>query len=382
MSSNVTEQIQCAAAIIRSFNWRKIITIVELDSNGGDSGTSAVLSEALLGSGVEIEHRLVLPPFASIMTDPQSFIHNDMKELASKNSRVFIVLKSSISMATHLFKEARRSGLIGIDSIWIVMDDIASLLHYLNTSSISSMEGVLGIKPYYSEKSPDFLLFNSQFMKAFRLEYPDADNFNIGIHALRAYDSITAVSRALVQLRSSNINGTSYNLLNTHLTEHFTGLSTNKINLHKELSEFSVYMLVNVVPNNHTDIGFWSPEIGFRKGLFNASCKRIIGSDNMGVLGDAVRWPGGITRVPKGWSMPNPGKKLRIGVPGNASFEKFVRVDWNRSSSEGQHSISGYCIDIFNEVVKILERSYPVPFEFWPTNCTYNELVEYVANGV
>ncbi|XP_074327042.1 glutamate receptor 2.5-like [Apium graveolens] len=383
VSSNVTEQIQCAAAIIRSFHWRKIITIIELDSNGGDSGTSAVLSEALLGSGVEIEHRLVLPPFASIMADPQTFVHNDMKELASKKSRVFIVLKSSMSMATHIFKEAQRSGLMGIDSVWIVMDDIASLLHYLNKTSISSMEGVLGIKPYFSEKSPDFLLLKSQFLKAFRLEYPDVDNLNIGIHALRAYDSITAVSRALVQLRSSNNNGSSYNLLKTHLAEHFTGLSTNKINLsNKELCKFSVYVLVNVVPNNYTDIGFWSPGFGFSKGLFNASsCKFLIGSDSMEVLADAVRWPGGITRVPKGWSMPSSGKKLRIGVPGNASFEKFVRVDWNTSSSEVQHSISGYCIDIFNEVVKILERSYPVPFEFWPKNCTYNELVEFVANG-
>ncbi|KAK1375400.1 Glutamate receptor [Heracleum sosnowskyi] len=381
VSSNVTEQIQCSAAIIRSFNWRKIITVIELDSNGGDSGTSAVLSEALLGSGVEIEHRLVLPPITSIMADPQSFIHNDMKELASKNSRVFIVLKSSMSMATHLFKEAQRSGLMGIDSVWIVMDDIASLLHYLNTSAISSMGGVLGIKPYFSEKRPDFVLFKSQFMKAFQSEYSNIDNLNIGIHALRAYDSITAVSKALLQLRSGNNSGTLYNLLNTHLAEHFTGLSTNQINLHnKEQSKFSVHMLVNVVPNNYTDIGFWSPEFGFCKGLVNSSSRElIIGCGNMEVLADAVRWPGGISRVPKGWSMPSCGKKLLIGVPGRAYFEKFVKVDWNKSSSRGQPPISGYCIDIFNEVLKIL--GYPLHFEFRPQNCLHDELVEYVANG-
>ncbi|XP_017233700.2 glutamate receptor 3.2-like [Daucus carota subsp. sativus] len=385
MSSNVTEQIQCVVAIIRSFYWQKIITINELDSNGADSGTFAVLSEALFGSGVKIEHRLVLPPFASIMADPQSFIQNEVKELARKNSRVFVILKSSMSMATHLFREAQRSGLMGIDSTWIVLDDISNLIQYSNTSVISYMEGVLGIKPYFSEKSPDFLHFKSQFNEDFQLEYPEVDNLNIGINALRAHDSITAIARALVQCRSSNISDTIYNLLKTYLADHVTGLSTSQIRLHdKELSEFSLYRLVNVERNSHKSIGFWSPEFGFFKDLVDSSrSESITGSSSMDVLTDAIGYPGGINRVPKEWCMSVCGKKLLIGVPGRAYFDQFVKVDWNKSSILGQHHIHGYCIDIFSKVRKILEESCSCPliFEFKPQNCTYDELVEYVANG-
>ncbi|KAK7388461.1 hypothetical protein VNO78_23277 [Psophocarpus tetragonolobus] len=44
--------------------------------------------------------------------------------------------------------------------------------------------------------------------------------------------------------------------------------------------------------------------------------------------------------------------KLRVGVPHKNGFPQFVNVVWN--SHEKKYHVSGYCIDVFNAVVKLL----------------------------
>ncbi|KAJ0081245.1 hypothetical protein Patl1_10593 [Pistacia atlantica] len=60
MVNNRAEQIRCTAALVGSYNWRRVIVIYEDDSIGGDTGDLALLSEVLQNIGSEIEYRLVL----------------------------------------------------------------------------------------------------------------------------------------------------------------------------------------------------------------------------------------------------------------------------------------------------------------------------------
>ena len=91
-------------------------------------------------------------------------------------------------------------------------------------------------------------------------------------------------------------------------------------------------------------------------------------------------WPGYLKRVPKGWEMPTDEKRLKIGIPANTSFDKFVKVDEAQIDPEKKYT--GFCIDIFREVIKILEQNYSLPYDFHPYDGTYDELVDRVYTKV
>ncbi|KAK1383107.1 hypothetical protein POM88_020842 [Heracleum sosnowskyi] len=76
--------------------------------------------------------------------------------------------------------------------------------------------------------------------------------------------------------------------------------------------------------------------------------------------------------------MPTEAKPMKFAVPGETSFEKFVKVQWSESLKEINYS--GFCIDVFFEVLKLLEKSYSLPYEFIPYNGTYDDLVDLVAD--
>ncbi|KAK1378994.1 PBPe domain-containing protein [Heracleum sosnowskyi] len=76
--------------------------------------------------------------------------------------------------------------------------------------------------------------------------------------------------------------------------------------------------------------------------------------------------------------MPTEAKPMKFVVPGETSFEKFVKVQWSESLKEINYS--GFCIDVFFEVLKLLEKSYSLPYEFIPYNGTYDDLVDLVAD--
>lgn len=375
MNTNINEQIRCIAAIVHSFNWHRVIPIYESDMYGGDSGLFAALMEALQSFGVDIEYHLVLPPFSSL-SDENKFIREEVAKLLCKQSRVFIVLQASVSMAIDLFKEAKQMGLVGKDSIWIMTEGITSLLDSVDTSVISSMEGALGIKTYISEDNGPFVQFRKQFRNLFRSEYPEEDNSDVGIYALRAHDSIVFLTRAIHELSSGN--NTSKALLETILKGNFTGLTGDVHFNNGELPQASKFRIVNVVGKRYKELGFWSAKFGFSSSLVSKeSADKLIG-DSMEILSDIVYWPGDLKRTPKGWSMPTEAKPMKFAVPGETSFEKFVKVEWSKSSKEINYS--GFCIDVFFEVLKLLEKSYSLPYEFIPYNGTYDDLVDLVAD--
>ncbi|THG05021.1 hypothetical protein TEA_009902 [Camellia sinensis var. sinensis] len=113
IATNGSQQMNCITSILQSYKWKKVIAIYEDDTYGSDSSGLSLLSESLHSIGTEIEHHLVFPPFSSL-SDPQGFVHKEFASLLHKQqSRVFIVLQSSLPLAIHLFREAKQLGLVG-----------------------------------------------------------------------------------------------------------------------------------------------------------------------------------------------------------------------------------------------------------------------------
>ncbi|XP_031266788.1 glutamate receptor 2.7-like [Pistacia vera] len=370
MVNNRAEQIRCTAALVGSYNWRRVIVIYEDDSIGGDTGDLALLSEVLQNIGSEIEHRLVLPSF-SHLSNPKEFVQGELEKLLIRTqSRVFIVLQSSTPMTIHLFRQARKIGLVGKDTVWIITETITSLLDSFNTSVISSMEGVLGIETYFSEYTTSYRDFKTKFRTKFRSEYPEDDDSDPGIYALRAYDSIKTVIQGLDKITSDN-----NSLLENLLSTNFTGLSGQISFAERKLLQTSTLRIINVVGKKYNELDyFWLPEFGFSKDLVIEKGSKVV--DISEEMDGAVIWPGDLNRNPKGWAMPTDAKPLKIGVPGRTAFDKFVSVKFNSNPQENKYD--GFCIQLFYEILNVLD--YALPYEFIPYNGTYDDLVYHVYN--
>ncbi|MBA0788566.1 hypothetical protein Gotri_026746 [Gossypium trilobum] len=372
MANEDSKQLKCIAAIIGLFNWKRVIVIYEDDAFGSESGKLALLLEALQDVGSEVEFRLVLPPFSSV-TNPNVAVHEELKKLQKKQSRVFVVLHSSFSMTIHLFEEAKKSGLVGHDSAWIVTETISSYLDSFNSSVISSMEGTLGIKTYYSEDTSLYKKFYTNFRTTFRNEYHEEDNSQPGINALRAYDSIGIITQAMEKLKSDGKSPKI--LLKKILSSNFTGASGEVCFEEGQLSYDPILRIVNVVGKRYKELDFWLPGIGFSRNPGVKNETGYVGEISQD-LGGRVYWPGDSKLVPKGWAMPTDEKPLIIGVPARTSFEKFVKVVDGKLP--GVKNYDGFCIKLFYEVLKVL--GYHLPYRFDPHNGTYDELVDKVYN--
>ncbi|KAJ6364280.1 hypothetical protein OIU76_029262 [Salix suchowensis] len=376
MTSDGSEQMRCIADLVGCYNWRKVVVIYEDNVYGDESGNLALLSEELQEVGAEIEYHLVLPP-SSLSTDLKHVVYHELIKLQKDTeSRVFIVLQSSLPMLTYLFREAKNMGLVGRDTAWILSNSITSILDSMNNSVISSMEGALGIQTYYSSSS-SYQSFEAQFRKIFRAEYLDEDNFLPGIQALRAYDSIGMVSQAIEKFGSDSISPKM--LLNSVLGSDFTGL-TGEIHFKDGMrSDAPILRIVNVVGKKYKELDFWSPNLGFSKTLYAEDGKERCSNSSVcnitGCLTGPVIWPGDLNdRDPKGWALPTNARPLRIVVPKRTSFDKFVTFKTGEALPEG------FCIDIFNEVVERL--NYSLPHEFFEHDGLYDEMIEGVYNKV
>ncbi|KAL9325270.1 hypothetical protein ACSQ67_005915 [Phaseolus vulgaris] len=366
MANNGTAYAKCVADMVHAYSWQRVVVIYE----DGDYEMLALLSETLQNVGSLIEYRLALPSL-SYLSNPAEFIREELfKVIENTQSRVFIVLQSSLEMVIHLFREASQMGLVDGESAWIIPESITNLLDSVNKSAISYMEGALGIKTYYSELSSEYQNFEVRFRKSFRAKYPEEDNSSPGFYALQAHDSIKIVAQAIDRMESDR-----NTLLREILSSNFVGLSGEIRFEAAQLSQNSTFRIVNVDRKSYRELDFWTPEGGFMSSLPTEQGSNSV-SRNTKSLSDVVIWPRKLTTIPKGWNLPTKQKPMKIAVPGRTSFSKFVKVD--RDELTNKYKYTGFCIDIFEKVLPLL--GYDLPYDFHPVNGTYPDLVQLVYN--
>nr|KJB58505.1 hypothetical protein B456_009G212500 [Gossypium raimondii] len=223
--------------------------------------------------------------------------------------------------------------------VWIVGDEIASLLDSIDSSALYNMQGVLGFRTRFIDSS-----------KSFR-RYAEEEEFsNPSIYALRAYDAAWTIAEAMDK---SPANATSKELFKQMLSSNFEGLS-GRIRFRNTtlLKHLPTFQVINVVGENTT-----------------------FGNMTMKELGP-IYWPGGLQTVPKGWTSFefDEDKPLKIGVPARGAFNLFVKVSYDQGIN-GSY-VTGFSVEVFEAVVKRLP--YRLPYVLVPFYGSYDDMVEQV----
>lgn len=340
-----------------------------------DTGLITHLSDSLKVVDSSVEHYLDFPPLLSV-SNSKSFIQEELEKLRIKNVKVFVVIQCSLDFGIVLFEVATEMGMMGGNYVWIISDNMASLLDSVEPSVLLNMQGVIGFKANVNEKSESFKEFNVKFRRKYRSEYLQEEEGypSPSTYALKAYDATWATAKAMQNLSSSN----SSELVKSILMSDFEGLSGKVSFKNGMLYQKPTFRIINVIGKTYRQVSFWSAEFGFSEDLVEYNGVKLkIGNGIGGALG-SILWPGGNQTVPKGWTVGGPEKPLKIGVPAKGAFNQFVTVTFNQEKNKTQ--IEGFSVNVFKAVVR--ELPYYLPYVLVPFNGTYDEMVIEVSNKV
>jgi hypothetical protein len=350
--------MKAVAAIVASWEWHQVTVIYE-DIDSFRSGITPHLSDALREVGVEIGNLVALSPF-----DSSSSLSTQLERLKGEQCRVFLV-HLSLPLAENLFVKAKEMKMMDKDYVWITTDSVTSLVHSLNSSTISSMQGTVGVKSYYiyPKKDPHFQNFHARFRKNFSLENPEEENHEPGTFAFQAHDAVRTVCLAM---RESS-NGGKQSLDKIVRIFNFTD--------DRKVAPAKIFQIVNVFGKSYIELGFWSDDDrdGIKKGFSKTTDERAVYNASMGSLGKVI-WPGGPWETPRGWTPPTNANPLRIGVPTKSTFTQYVKVEHDPLTNKT--SYEGYAINLFRATVDSLPFS--LPYNLTPFNGGYDDIVEQI----
>ncbi|XLS62494.1 hypothetical protein HN51_016722 [Arachis hypogaea] len=353
LGDDINIQMQCLAAIVGHFKWKKVTTIYEVNSRFSyDPGVLISLSNSLRHVGSEIVNQLAFPSLSL-----QSRIENELNQLKKKSNRVFLIVHSSLELASVLCKKAKQMGLMEKGYVWIIPNEVASLLDSVNSSVISTMQGVIGFKTHFLETTKPYRKFGFRFRRRFAQEYPEEEENNTpSVFALRAYDAAIAIAK---------------------VTNKSQGKFNMKEFLDENLHQSSTFTIINVIGKSYREMAVWSPTHGFSKNFVEHEKMEVNKSNGYGgVVLSNIYWPGDLHSVPRGWTNSNEEMPLKIGVPANDAFAQFVNVTYG--DSKHATSITGFSINVFKAAIKNLP--YHLHYDFVPFNGSYDEMVNQVNN--
>ncbi|XP_028760951.1 glutamate receptor 2.7-like [Neltuma alba] len=323
-------QFEAIAAIIEAYDWQSVIPIYEDPEFGND--LIPCLSYALQDTDTRM-------PYISVInqTSTDSQIADELNKIKAQRTFVFVV-HMSLELWSIFVEHAKNADMMSEGYAWILTQGLSSVMNpeALDVRMKGYMDGALGVRPFVLSN----LTKRLSLVRKLKSEY----NKTLSLNGLWAYDTITALARAvekagLVSFNESGAdlrNETGPELRGAILDTDFVGLSGN-FNLRQEQPEQSHVVVYNVQGQKERTIGYWSPE----KGLVRMQSVR----------GEPI-WPGNTKEIPP---------KLKVGVP-KTHFTEFVDVN---GSVEGQHvSVAGFAVDVFKQVVGLLPL--PIHYEFVP----------------
>ncbi|KAJ9538517.1 hypothetical protein OSB04_031250 [Centaurea solstitialis] len=324
-------QMNAVAAILQSWGIRQVTLIYET-SHLASSSASIIshLSQAFQQTGCELAHSL---PLAS----GSSFLNKELEVLKRQKRRVFII-HTSLELGIRLFQTAKKMQMTGDGYLWIATNEITDLFHSINTTVISSLKGMVGVKSYFPENTPDFQDFRQRFRQKFHSDYPEEEQDEPGIFAMQGYNAMK--------------------LLEKHSPENLH---------HWRPIPATIVEIVSVIGKGYHSV-YWTKGLGFSETVddINGATTYTHSVDNMG----QALWP-----VKPSYSRrrhrnlaESSKNRIRVGVPSKSLFKQFVKVDSEGNSTK----FTGFVIAVFEEMMNNMSQSY----DYESFDGSYDELIE------
>ncbi|KAF7080895.1 hypothetical protein CFC21_084892 [Triticum aestivum] len=375
------------AAVLAHFGWRAAVVLHE-DSPYG-TGILPALADALqsVDSAAIVERVPVLSRAHDDALDALLYRLNAMP------TRVFVV-HANFRLATRLFRRAGEAGMMSDGYAWVVTDGVGSLVDRLSPEDVDAMQGVVSLRPHV-ELTSQVKNFSARFRARFRRDNPASDDDMINdptVTRLWSYDTAWAIaaaaeaaasvpgpafqtpqrSRALTDLDRLGVSATGAALLRAVRNTTFDGMA-GRFKLVNGQLQVAAYEVVNIIGNGARTVGFWTPESGISQDL-------NVGGAKVERKLKPILWPGEALSQPRGWTESPNGRVLKVAVPMKNGFKQFVDVVGEKNSTAPK--VTGYCIDVFEAVMKNLP--YPVKYQYVPflrSPDSYEKLVDQVSGG-
>ncbi|KAJ4801828.1 glutamate receptor 2.2 [Rhynchospora pubera] len=364
-------QVRAIAALIQEYGWRRVVPIYEDDDHG------ASLLSLLVDALDDVE--AVIPYSSSIrFSATVDHISSELYRLQTLQTRVFVI-NTCVDLAVRILTIANQIGMMSEGYVWILTEQLTSLLGWIENES---MQGVLGVSTQIPA-SERLNGFKRRWSRQFLIENPDADPLRVASdlsnYAVWAYDATWALALAAEHLglvpNSLNETNNSFNVLSTLavsdtgksllealLRIQFDGLGGEFQLVNGELSMTKPCRIVNVVDGKARQIGVWTQNEGLMRPL------------------RPVIWAGDSMVTPMGWDQPSSGKRLRFAVPApiDPGFQSFLNLEVDKTTN--QTTAKGFVLEMFEAAVRQLP--YAVLFDYVPVeDASYDSLVEFIANG-
>ncbi|KAG9144030.1 hypothetical protein Leryth_013911 [Lithospermum erythrorhizon] len=385
-------QMTAIADIVTHYGWKQVV-VIYLDDDYGRNGMSA-LGDALAARRCEISYKVGITPRVSNRDD----ILDILVKVKNVESRI-IVLHTYSTIGFMVFSLAKYLGMTGDGYVWIATDwltSVADSIADFPPEQMDDLQGALVLRQHtadserkraFSKKwvkrtagtlglsSYGFYAYDTVWLVAHAI---DAFFRQGGIVSFSKYSRLQEVEGSTLHLEAMSIFDGGPLLLKNILQSDFIGLSgTVKFNSDGSLIH-PAYDVMNVVGSGFHRIGYWSnnsglstvpPEVLYTMPPNLSSSNQVL---------KPVVWPGDTVDTPRGWSFPENGNLLRIGVPNRASFREFV------ARVRGTDDFKGFCIDVFTAAETLLP--YPFHYKFIPfgdgrKNPSYDEIVQKITTG-
>ncbi|CAA6673929.1 unnamed protein product [Spirodela intermedia] len=228
-------------------------------------------------------------------------------------------------------------GLMGEGHVWIVTDALANFLHLLDPPVVHAMRGVLGVRPSIPDVN-ELRNLTTRLELKLREENPEVELGSVNIFGLWAYDAAWALARAAeMAVSGEEISGNWSGAFRRKLaraisTDSFHGKSGEFRMSGRELRPSS-FQVLNVVGEKPRVVGVWWPNSN-RTSIYSP----VAGEEE-------ISWPGDSRSASRGWAM----------LAG--TDQRGIRSYWGSSPR-----ISGFCIDVFNAVMRRVH--YKVDYEY------------------
>ncbi|KAI0495185.1 hypothetical protein KFK09_025335 [Dendrobium nobile] len=392
MTQSDSYQMAAMANLIDFYEWKQVIAVF-IDDDYGRNGIYA-LEDELNNKRLKISYKIALPVGAS---------RNKILELLQNSKaigpRVYVVHASPDS-GLEIFHAAQDLHMMAADFVWLATDWLSATLDTFElnkTHSLEYLQGVVGFRQYIPE---------SQQKKAFESTWnrlhTRVSSSKLNTYGFYAYDTVWTVAHAINNFldNSGNITFSLSNqigdtrghmrtdliktfdsgelLLQNLLSQNFSG-SSGPIFFGTNRSLISGnYEIINIYGSDINTVGYWTNIVGLSFSFPETSHTNRQGNFTASKVLHKITWPGGMKMTPRGWIPSTRERPLRIGVPRRVSYLQFVNI------LTDNHTVQGYCIDVFHMALKLLP--YEVPYQFVPfgdghITPKYWSLVNMVANN-